>query len=391
MISELRNTKIEQATKMYDITDDDIRGWSEGQVHTTKTDIKGNFMDPEIFGYLNTPTEKMGYVELPIPVVNINYTYGEPVLHKILGISFKDLNDLIYYNAYIVVKSGNSKVKKGQFIYYANGLDNLKSVELKSGADAVEFLLNENNISDSEKYILHTLPVLPLQCRFLRNKNRYISQSINDLTFQIVSKSEQLESRLKRLNFLKAPDVVIAYEKRSFQELVDTYINNGARGIPKLLPNGKMIESCYELYSCISSNDDIRKKMFFPEILDEEKIILNKVISEYKINLFYDSDENFKKSEGKINLEFYMKKEKEKEEKLKDAFECIINKAIDLNFIDYDEFREDMVIAAKNTILDVVNCFFDQSEDNISRVQNAILAGLSCFVNKQIKLIGIKK
>ena len=36
MISKWHNTKIEQAAKMYDVTDEDFRAWSDGQVYTTE-------------------------------------------------------------------------------------------------------------------------------------------------------------------------------------------------------------------------------------------------------------------------------------------------------------------------------------------------------------------
>lgn len=388
MISKWHNTKIEQAAKMYDVTDEDFRAWSDGQVYTTEENKKGNLEDPEIFGNIEEPSQRMGHIELPIPVVNINYTYGNPVLHTVLGISFKELNDLIYCSSYVVVDPGESSLEEGQFVSVnkLKELSSLEHIKLKSGADAVEYLLKEKNIPDPEKYIFHTLPVLPLQCRFLKYGDSYYPHAINYMTAKIVIKC----NRIRKLEALNFPEVVMMNEKRIFQEQVDAYINNGARGIPVLSADGKMMESCHELYSYISSIYDVRKNRVLPDVEEEEKKAVRNALLDYED--FISCDEEIgseKEKEEDVVWEVDLEKENALKEKITEAFESIINKTIDCNFKEYESFREAMVAAAENTVLKTISSF-DREEDNTEFFHNAIMAGLSCFVDKQVKLIGIQ-
>lgn len=387
MISKWHNTKIEQAAKMYDVTDEDFRAWSDGQVYTTEENKKGNLEDPEIFGNIEEPSQRMGHIELPIPVVNINYTYGNPVLHTVLGISFKELSDLIYCRDYVVVEPGESGLEKGQFISVNKWKEiGSQGVKLKYGAEAVEYLLKEKNIPDPEKYIFHTLPVLPLQCRFLKYGDSYYPHAINYMTAKIVIKC----NRIRKLEALNFPEVVMMNEKRIFQEQVDTYINNGARGIPVLSADGIMMESCHELYSYISSIYGVRKNWILPDVDEDEKIAVRNALLDYED--FISCDEEIgseKEKEEDVVWEVDLEKENALKEKITEAFESIINKTIDCNFKEYESFREAMVAAAENTVLKTISSF-DREEDNTELFHNAIIAGLSCFVDKQVKLIGIQ-
>lgn len=48
----------------------------------------------------------MGHIELPIPIVNIQYVRGSsPILTKMLGMTLKQVEDIIFYKDAVVISS----------------------------------------------------------------------------------------------------------------------------------------------------------------------------------------------------------------------------------------------------------------------------------------------
>lgn len=103
---------------MVGVTDEVILKNSSGQVtkniEPAKTDgLTGTILDSEMFGTLegsghaiDKNINKIGHIELPIPIVNIQYIRGSsPILTKMLGMTLKQVEDIIYYKDAVVISS----------------------------------------------------------------------------------------------------------------------------------------------------------------------------------------------------------------------------------------------------------------------------------------------
>ncbi len=61
--------------------------------------------------------ERMGHITLSVPVVHIWYFRSMPTkIGYVLGISSKELERIIYYEAYVVINPGKTNFKKQQLI-----------------------------------------------------------------------------------------------------------------------------------------------------------------------------------------------------------------------------------------------------------------------------------
>ena len=171
-----------------------IRGWSRGEVkkpetinyRTFKPEFEGLFCE-RIFGPVKdyecacgkykkqrykgvicdkcgvevtesrVRRERMGHIELAVPVVHIWFLKGIPSkLANLLNISSKNLERVVYYDNYIVIDPGEAtEVKKYDLI---NEDDYLKYKEkygdnfnAQIGAEAIKIMLKEINLEKSAK------------------------------------------------------------------------------------------------------------------------------------------------------------------------------------------------------------------------------------------------
>ncbi|MFQ5450578.1 MAG: DNA-directed RNA polymerase subunit beta' [Nitrospinaceae bacterium] len=214
--------------------------------------------------------ERLGHIELASPVAHIWYFKGLPSrIGHILDISLKDLERVIYFENYVVVDPGESDLKTGQLLSEeefrqfelefadtfkamigAEGiLELLKKIELETlSADLkVEFtetksIMNKRKISKRLKVIesfrksgnkpewmiLQVVPVIPPELRPLvpLDGGRFATSDLNDLYRRVINRN----NRLKRLQELKAPQIIIRNEKRMLQEAVSALFDNGRRG-----------------------------------------------------------------------------------------------------------------------------------------------------------------
>ncbi|MFH1456530.1 MAG: DNA-directed RNA polymerase subunit beta' [Patescibacteria group bacterium] len=147
--------------------------------------------------------------------------------------------------------------------YYDLSLKYGHVFEAQIGAEAIQFLLNtvdvekeikklekENRIAVGQKkrkimkrlkllnslmernlkpcwMILNSVPVVPPEVRPMvaLEGGRYAASDLNDLYRRVINRN----NRLKRLNELSAPEVIVRNEKRMLQEAVDALIDNSAR------------------------------------------------------------------------------------------------------------------------------------------------------------------
>lgn len=219
---------------------------------------------------------RMGHIELVSPVAHIWMVSSLPTrIGTLLGVKLKDLERVLYYEAYIVSNSGEAyydnertkKVEKYDILneeqyrtisdlfehtgFEANmggeivrdllaGLDLFELLTLlkeemestKSEAKrktiikrlkVVENFLNSGN--RPEWMMLTMLPVLPPDLRPLVSLDggKFAVSDVNDLYRRVINRN----NRLKRLTELDAPEIIIRNEKRMLQESVDALFDNG--------------------------------------------------------------------------------------------------------------------------------------------------------------------
>ena len=216
--------------------------------------------------------ERMGHIELAASVSHIWYFRGVPSRISIaLDMSPKDVEQVLYFVAYIVLDPGQTGLSKKQILVekeYRECLEKYgaKAFKVGMGAEAIKELLGEidlekearairNIITSStgqkrlkavkrldiveafrksgnrpEWMILDVLPVIPPEIRPMvqLDGGRFATSDLNDLYRRVINRN----NRLKRLLELSAPDIIIRNEKRMLQEAVDALIDNGRRGKP---------------------------------------------------------------------------------------------------------------------------------------------------------------
>ncbi len=233
--------------------------------------------------------ERMGHINLVAPVCHIWYLKGIPsYLGLIMDMPVKDLERVIYYDAYIVIHQGRSPYLRKTLlsgVEYEKYVDsNPTDMEFKAdtGAEAIKVLLSLIDLKAEidaleEEYrrtasvaarlkimrrirvlsgllhanlrpewmILEVLPVLPPDLRPLvpLDGGRFASSDLNELYRRVLNRN----IRLQRLFEIEAPSVIIKNEKRMLQESVDALIDNGRRGQPVRGTNRRPLKSLSEM------------------------------------------------------------------------------------------------------------------------------------------------
>ncbi|MFZ4712770.1 MAG: DNA-directed RNA polymerase subunit beta' [Bacteriovoracaceae bacterium] len=216
--------------------------------------------------------ERCGHIELATPVAHIWFLRSLPSrIGALLDLSLKDLERILYNEAYIVyesqvtddpelsvgsivseqryqeLKATDAKFKVGmggevvKELMTKIDLDNLNK-ELRRGLKAattdimrtkivkrlkvVESILKSSNKPDW--FMMDVIPVLPPDLRPLvpLEAGRFATSDLNDLYRRVINRN----NRLKRLKELNAPEIIIRNEKRMLQEAVDALFDNGRRG-----------------------------------------------------------------------------------------------------------------------------------------------------------------
>jgi len=214
--------------------------------------------------------ERLGHIELASPVAHIWFFKGLPSrIGHILDLSLKELERIIYFENYVVIDPGESDFKEGQLlteaeyreaeIEFPHGLKTmvgseavmelLKNLDLDATAAKLqEDLLNTSSVLNKRKFskrlkiveafrksgnkpewmILQVVPVIPPELRPLvpLDGGRFATSDLNDLYRRVINRN----NRLKRLQELKAPQIIIRNEKRMLQEAVSALFDNGRRG-----------------------------------------------------------------------------------------------------------------------------------------------------------------
>jgi len=214
--------------------------------------------------------ERLGHITLATPVSHVWFFKGLPSrIGHLLDISLRDLERVLYFEAYVVIDPGETELKMNQLLneeQYRKAREEYQHrFKAQMGAEAIKELLKrvsvdrlaielrekmktEQSAQKKLKYakrlkvvdsfrkssnrpewmILDVIPVIPPELRPLvpLDGGRFATSDLNDLYRRVINRN----NRLKKLMELKAPDVIIRNEKRMLQEAVDALFDNGRRG-----------------------------------------------------------------------------------------------------------------------------------------------------------------
>ncbi|MDH5789484.1 MAG: DNA-directed RNA polymerase subunit beta', partial [Nitrospinota bacterium] len=214
--------------------------------------------------------ERLGHIELASPVAHIWFFKGLPSrIGHILDLTLKELERIIYFENYVVIDPGESDFKEGQLLteaeYREAEIEFPFGLKTMVGSEAVmellknlnldelavklqEDLLTTSSVLNKRKFskrlkiveafrksgnrpewmILQVVPVIPPELRPLvpLDGGRFATSDLNDLYRRVINRN----NRLKRLQELKAPQIIVRNEKRMLQEAVSALFDNGRRG-----------------------------------------------------------------------------------------------------------------------------------------------------------------
>jgi len=217
--------------------------------------------------------ERCGHIELASPVAHIWFLRSLPSrIGALLDLTLKDLERVLYNEAYIVLESATDGQDGG--LQIGTILPESKAHELQAagidfkigmGGEVVKELLSKVDLdtlnkelrrkladtktelakakiikrlkvvesvlkspNKAEWFMMDVIPVLPPDLRPLvpLEAGRFATSDLNDLYRRVINRN----NRLKRLKELNAPEIIIRNEKRMLQEAVDALFDNGRRG-----------------------------------------------------------------------------------------------------------------------------------------------------------------
>ena len=234
--------------------------------------------------------ERMGHISLVVPVAHIWYFRSLPnKIGYLLGLPTKKLDQIIYYERYVVIQAGIATSLTGEVLNrldflteedYLDILDTLPKENqyledadpnkfvAKMGAEALYDLLKTMDLEATsydlrhkantetsvqrknealkrlqvvesmresqtrienrpEWMIVKVVPVIPPELRPLvpLDGGRFATSDLNDLYRRVIIRN----NRLKRLIEIKAPEVILRNEKRMLQESVDSLFDNSRK------------------------------------------------------------------------------------------------------------------------------------------------------------------
>ncbi len=236
---------------------------------------------------------RMGFIKLAAPVTHVWYLKGIPsYLSIILDMPLRDVEQIVYFNAYVVLDPGNASnlqykqlLNEDQWLeieeqIYAEDSE-LEGIEVGIGAEAIQRLLQEINLEEeAEKLregiidskgqkraklikrlrvidnfiatgslpawmILDAIPVIPPDLRPMvqLDGGRFATSDLNDLYRRVINRN----NRLARLQEILAPEIIVRNEKRMLQEAVDALIDNGRRGRTVVGANNRALKSLSDI------------------------------------------------------------------------------------------------------------------------------------------------
>jgi DNA-directed RNA polymerase subunit beta' len=234
--------------------------------------------------------ERMGHINLVVPIAHIWYFRSLPnKIGYLLGLPTKKLDQIIYFERYVVIQTGIAQNVDGDALEYLQFLSEDEYLDIletlpkenqylpdddpnkfiaKMGADAIHDLLQRLDLDTlsydlrhkantetsvqrkqealkrlqvveamresqtrilnrPEWMIMRVIPVIPPELRPLvpLDGGRFATSDLNDLYRRVIIRN----NRLKRLIEIKAPEVILRNEKRMLQEAVDSLFDNSRK------------------------------------------------------------------------------------------------------------------------------------------------------------------
>ncbi len=232
--------------------------------------------------------ERMGHIELEVPVAHIWYYKVPPsIVGILLDASIRELEQVLYYDSYIVTDPGTFKdLRAGMVLTEKEYEDRRKEIEndkskffeAEMGAEPIEKILSSLNMEElfsrlkaqinieksiyakskllkklglvesfmnsgarPEWMILHAIPVIPPDLRPLvpLDGGRFATSDLNNLYRRVITRN----NRLKNLKQLHAPQIILRNEMRMLQESVDALLDNSRRRKPVVGRGGRKLKS----------------------------------------------------------------------------------------------------------------------------------------------------
>jgi DNA-directed RNA polymerase subunit beta' len=232
--------------------------------------------------------ERLGHISLATPVAHIWFLKSLPSrIGNMLDVSLKDLEKVLYCEAYIVMDPKETPLQKLELLSeerYQKALDEYgeDSFTAAMGAEAIKELLTQIDVNQLSQELrkemkeatseakrkkiakrlkvveafrdsgnkpqwmmLDIIPVIPPDLRPLvpLDGGRFATSDLNDLYRRVINRN----NRLKRLQELNAPEIIIRNEKRMLQEAVDALFDNGRRGKTITGPNKRPLKSLSDM------------------------------------------------------------------------------------------------------------------------------------------------
>jgi DNA-directed RNA polymerase subunit beta' len=232
--------------------------------------------------------ERMGHITLATPVAHIWFLKSLPSrIGNILEISLRDLEKVLYFESHIVIDPADTELRFAELLNdeqlaEAREKYGREAFTVGIGAEAVRELLALLDVEEEcknlrvemreatseakrkkvskrlkvldafresgnkpEHMILEVIPVIPPDLRPLvpLDGGRFATSDLNDLYRRVINRN----NRLKRLQELNAPEVIIRNEKRMLQEAVDALFDNGRRGRVITGPSKRPLKSLSDM------------------------------------------------------------------------------------------------------------------------------------------------
>ena len=230
--------------------------------------------------------ERMGHIELAAPVSHIWYFKGIPSrMGLMLDLTPRQLEKVLYFASYIVIDPGFTPLTRCQLLtereYHEMREKYEDDFQAGIGAEAIKALLQQidcDRLAEElreelrsangqkkaklvkrlecveafrqsgnrpEWMVIDILPVIPPEIRPMvqLDGGRFATSDLNDLYRRVINRN----NRLKRLQQLNAPDIIVRNEKRMLQEAVDALIDNGRRGRAVTGANSRALKSLSDM------------------------------------------------------------------------------------------------------------------------------------------------
>ncbi|MCQ2599099.1 MAG: DNA-directed RNA polymerase subunit beta' [Alphaproteobacteria bacterium] len=227
--------------------------------------------------------ERMGHIKLAIPVAHTWFLREGKIATLLNNLPQKKLEQVISYDAYIVIEPGLTNLKQYDVISedeYQNAVEEFgaDAFRVGIGAEGVRSIIANLDMGDERTRLRaelpetkseskrkamikqlklveafldsktdpawmlpDILPVIPPDMRPLvtLNAGNIAASDLNDLYRRVIIRN----NRLKRFMEMHAPEIIVRNEKRMLQEAVDSLFDNGHKARPMVSQNRRPLKS----------------------------------------------------------------------------------------------------------------------------------------------------